>query len=847
MSSRRVFGRAASWADKDDDRVSGWLLKTSRNRRRGLRRFFGLRSWKRRWFELGFAVPEGAEAEPTAAKSWQLQYYGAEAGGSPEENLSRRLGSIEISGARIESEASGSIVNITVTCGAGMGAGTGGASAGEVISLRCQDVDEGMEWVDSLREAAEGLLSADVRGKTKAQTGEAKAATAGAASEGGGGDGDGGGDGGGGGGGGAGALPTAAPTGGDGDDTGVTMAEVEMRVARGVVEASRGDARLAAAAADATAVATAAAAAAAAADGEGGGGAAASAATAAAPPRPPPPASRHAFTAKATAAAQAEAALSEYSFSLDRACLMVRMCEVAYADPGVGSKDGGRYVRNCADAGVNAPGYWFSHKASGAQLHILNTPDAIILAFRGLESDSWDDIAANFRSWFRPWHECPGIAGGHRGRRRGVALAPGVGGSVEVHSGYLNAWMGLRSAVVRTVRRLLEQRQRFAEACRAARRGGGGAQQQQQQLSADEQMMARPRLLITGHSMGGALAMLAALELRNAQRRGAMPKAHMGPVHLYTFGCPSIGDARFAAHFERPEHLPSRQRGEDYGGFCVRAARAGAVHYRVVNDHDISPNWLWRAFGGRHTGTQIWMSSAVSGVSGVSGGGGVLIQPRVRAKDPRRKVAAEAQRSLLDRRIFSKKVLEDHQMHRYVPIVVGHFLREVLEHAASFKEGDAMFRSRGGAGRASSVMVAVAMMGIAERGVRAYEPLAPGDEASGVDAAGLGYADKVTRSLGAVVGPIVRECVERRFAGSEAKLRLAMAAELDARTEADRSGSNTTPAGLCVSAEEIEAVIGSFHTEQMDIEFVAPVGNLELHKRSILSSSFGDRPKLETF
>ena len=186
-------------------------------------------------------------------------------------------------------------------------------------------------------------------------------------------------------------------------------------------------------------------------------------------------------------------------------------------------------------------------------------------------------------------------------------------------------------------------------------------------------------------------------------------------------------------------------------------------------------------------------------------------------------------------------------MCRYVPTVVGHFLREVLEHAASFKEGDAMFHSCGGAGRASNVMVAVAMMGLAERGVRAYEPLAPGDEASGVDAAGLGYADKVTRGLGVVVGAIVRECVERRFAGSEAKLRLAMAAELDARTEADRSGSNTTPAGLCVSAEDIEAVIGSFHTEQMDIEFVAPVGNLELHKRSILSSSFGDRPKLETF
>lgn len=51
-------------------------------------------------------------------------------------------------------------------------------------------------------------------------------------------------------------------------------------------------------------------------------------------------------------------------------------------------------------------------------------------------------------------------------------------------------------------------------------------------------------LVLTGHSMGGAMAMLAALDL-------AHHKPHLRPVCTYTFGAPRVGDATFARLFSR--------------------------------------------------------------------------------------------------------------------------------------------------------------------------------------------------------------------------------------------------------------------------------------------------------
>lgn len=68
-------------------------------------------------------------------------------------------------------------------------------------------------------------------------------------------------------------------------------------------------------------------------------------------------------------------------------------------------------------------------------------------------------------------------------------------------------------------------------------------------------------LLVTGHSMGGALASLAALDLAHA----LPPSVRVACV---TFGSPRVGDARFAALF---------------------ADRLGVDHWRVFHDQDPVP------------------------------------------------------------------------------------------------------------------------------------------------------------------------------------------------------------------------------------------------------------------
>jgi hypothetical protein len=67
-------------------------------------------------------------------------------------------------------------------------------------------------------------------------------------------------------------------------------------------------------------------------------------------------------------------------------------------------------------------------------------------------------------------------------------------------------------------------------------------------------------LVLTGHSMGGAMAMLAALDL-------AHHKPHLRPVSTYTFAAPRVGDARFARLFSetfpRAEHHWALQAASD--------------------------------------------------------------------------------------------------------------------------------------------------------------------------------------------------------------------------------------------------------------------------------------------
>ena len=159
----------------------------------------------------------------------------------------------------------------------------------------------------------------------------------------------------------------------------------------------------------------------------------------------------------------------------------------------------------------------------------------VILAFRGTEPGKikdWATDALAAPSAFRWFFE----------------LAPDVG---NVHSGFANS---LRDSWADSIRKLLKK-------------AGAGT---------------RRTLWITGHSLGGALAVLAG---------GACtydPETLLPLNGLYTFGQPRVG----------------------LHDFCNNIGlKFGSVYYRFVNDHDVVPRVPPRAFDYTHTGRLIHFDS----------------------------------------------------------------------------------------------------------------------------------------------------------------------------------------------------------------------------------------------
>jgi hypothetical protein len=121
----------------------------------------------------------------------------------------------------------------------------------------------------------------------------------------------------------------------------------------------------------------------------------------------------------------------------------------------------------------------------GTQAFIAEGEEAVVLAFRGTEADDPTDLFADANFTLLPWPDEAGT-GGH------------------VHHGFAGAlrptWDRLAKSIPDT----------------------------------------RKRLLFTGHSLGAALATLAA-SLRP-------------PQHLYTFGSPRVGDLGFARRMDKIPH-----------------------------------------------------------------------------------------------------------------------------------------------------------------------------------------------------------------------------------------------------------------------------------------------------
>jgi triacylglycerol lipase len=97
------------------------------------------------------------------------------------------------------------------------------------------------------------------------------------------------------------------------------------------------------------------------------------------------------------------------------------------------------------------------------------------------------------------------------------------------------------------------------------------------QIKACLDVNSRAKIYVTGHSLGGALAILCALELY----RQKLPIAG-----VYTFGQPRVGNALFSAIYDNDLH---------------------AVTYRIVNQNDIVPRTPGVLMEYRHCGQEIFL------------------------------------------------------------------------------------------------------------------------------------------------------------------------------------------------------------------------------------------------
>ncbi len=137
----------------------------------------------------------------------------------------------------------------------------------------------------------------------------------------------------------------------------------------------------------------------------------------------------------------------------------------------------------------------------GTQAEVWSTAENTVLSFRGTDVDNFSDLVTDIYFSQRQLG-CEGIA----------CLPEGS----LVHSGFGRAYASARSAIVA----VLQRAGVLASSGDSTLRAGSA-----------------PSLLLTGHSLGGALALLAARELGAA----------LGPhLTIYTFGAPRVGDTRLA-------------------------------------------------------------------------------------------------------------------------------------------------------------------------------------------------------------------------------------------------------------------------------------------------------------
>lgn len=161
----------------------------------------------------------------------------------------------------------------------------------------------------------------------------------------------------------------------------------------------------------------------------------------------------------------------------------------------------------------------FFEQAS-TQAFLISSPELTVIAFRGTQQRCWRDWMTDLK----------------------LRMVPGCGG--RVHRGFLEALDQIWDEVMMELAKCHRSQQ---------------------------------ALWITGHSLGGALATLAASRLQQSVNS------------VYTFGSPRVGDHQFCDRFE---------------------SFLGDRTFRVVNDEDLVTRVPPRALGYRHVGAVLYFDQA---------------------------------------------------------------------------------------------------------------------------------------------------------------------------------------------------------------------------------------------
>jgi predicted lipase len=167
--------------------------------------------------------------------------------------------------------------------------------------------------------------------------------------------------------------------------------------------------------------------------------------------------------------------------------------------------------------------------------------NAKVVVFRGTDSSSWYNWAENMRAW----------------RTDTTYPVPGAPKSVRVHSGFLVLYNS--SSMASTFKKA------FAEMMQQHPDGS---------------------TIVLGHSMGGALAQLAALDLKIEH--------DLKDVKVFTFGAPRLGNSVFSDFFN--EHVTEA--------------------WRFTHGRDIVPSVPPQLFGFHHVSREVWLVDVEDAGSG---------------------------------------------------------------------------------------------------------------------------------------------------------------------------------------------------------------------------------------